>query len=135
MTCCAGMAWLRRGVVRKDCTRAKVEQATQTVGLLRKKGNKGSRQQAAAICEKDGNCEQHQRVELKTAVTSGKRRTDLQDPQEDPRAGIHEANKWDVQRVSENEEMDLVERLVPSKNEKRDCAWSRNRKCRSTGHL
>jgi hypothetical protein len=25
MTCCAVVAWLRRGVIRKDCTRAKVE--------------------------------------------------------------------------------------------------------------
>jgi hypothetical protein len=25
MTCCAVEAWLRRGIVRKDCTRAKVE--------------------------------------------------------------------------------------------------------------
>jgi hypothetical protein len=36
MTCCAGMAWLKRGVVRKDWTRAKVEQVTQRVGPLRK---------------------------------------------------------------------------------------------------
>jgi hypothetical protein len=26
---CAGIAWLRRGAIRKDCTRAKVERATQ----------------------------------------------------------------------------------------------------------
>jgi hypothetical protein len=49
-------------------------------------------------------------VELKTPVTSGKRRTNLQDPQENPRAGIREASKRDIQRVSEKEEMDLVER-------------------------
>jgi hypothetical protein len=36
MTHCAGVAWLRRGVVRKDCTRAKVERATQRVRPLRK---------------------------------------------------------------------------------------------------
>jgi hypothetical protein len=30
------LAWLRRGVVRKDCTRVTVEQATQRVGPLRK---------------------------------------------------------------------------------------------------
>jgi hypothetical protein len=35
MTRCAGVAWLRRGVVRKDCTRGKVERATQRVGPLR----------------------------------------------------------------------------------------------------
>jgi hypothetical protein len=40
-------------------------------------------------------------VELRTAVTSGKRKTNLQDPQEDPRAGIYdEASKQDVQRVT-----------------------------------
>jgi hypothetical protein len=33
---CAGVAWLKRGVVRKDCTRAKDERATQRVGPLRK---------------------------------------------------------------------------------------------------
>jgi hypothetical protein len=31
---CAGVAWLRRGAVRKDCTRAKDERATQGVGPL-----------------------------------------------------------------------------------------------------
>jgi hypothetical protein len=33
---CAGVAWLRRGDFRKDCTRAKVERATQRVGPFRK---------------------------------------------------------------------------------------------------
>jgi hypothetical protein len=33
---CAGVAWLRRGIVRRECTRAKVEQATQRVGPFRK---------------------------------------------------------------------------------------------------
>jgi hypothetical protein len=32
---CAGVAWVRQGVIRKDCTRAKVERATQRVGALR----------------------------------------------------------------------------------------------------
>jgi hypothetical protein len=36
MTHCAGVAWLRGGVIRKDCARAKAERATQTVRLLRK---------------------------------------------------------------------------------------------------
>jgi hypothetical protein len=49
-------------------------------------------------------------VELKTAITSGKKRIGLQDPQEDPRAGIREASKRDVQWVLGNKEMDLVER-------------------------
>jgi hypothetical protein len=35
MTHCEGVAWLWRGV-RKGCTRAKVKQATQRVGPLRK---------------------------------------------------------------------------------------------------
>jgi hypothetical protein len=73
----------------------------------------------AAIREKEeGNCDRHQRVELKTAITFGKRRTNLQDAQEDPRAGICEAGKWDVQRVLENGEMDLVERSAPSETKK-----------------
>jgi hypothetical protein len=57
-------------------------------------------------------------VELKTAITSGKKSTGLLDPQEDPRVGIREASKWDVQQVSENEEMDLLERLAPMKMKK-----------------
>jgi hypothetical protein len=36
MTGCAGVAWLRRCVLRKDCIRAKVERTTQTVEMLRK---------------------------------------------------------------------------------------------------
>jgi hypothetical protein len=36
MICCAGVAWLRRGVVRKNCIRAKVERTTQRVWLHRK---------------------------------------------------------------------------------------------------
>jgi hypothetical protein len=35
-TCCVGVTWLRRGIIRKDCTRPKFEQATQRVGPLRK---------------------------------------------------------------------------------------------------
>jgi hypothetical protein len=38
-------------------------------------------------------------VELRTAIASGKRRTNLQNPQEDPRAGLHEESKRDAQRV------------------------------------
>jgi hypothetical protein len=57
-------------------------------------------------------------VQLKTAITSGKKRTGLQDSQEDCRAGIHEASTQDVQRILENEEMDLVERSAPSKTKK-----------------
>jgi hypothetical protein len=75
--------------------------------------------QAATIPEKEeSNHDRHQRVELKTAVTSGKKRTSQQDPEEDPKAGIHEASKRDVWWVSENEELDLVEMSAPSKTEK-----------------
>jgi hypothetical protein len=52
-------------------------------------------------------------VELRTAVTFGKRRTNLQDPQEDPRAGIREVSKRDVQWVAEGEKQDLVEGSAP----------------------
>jgi hypothetical protein len=73
-------------------------------------------------------------VELKTAITSGEKRTSLQDPQEDPRAGICEGSKRDLQWVSENEEMDLVERVTPNERKKRVHAQSRSRKCGSTSH-
>jgi hypothetical protein len=36
MARCAGVAWIRRGVVRKYCTWAKVERATHRVGPLKK---------------------------------------------------------------------------------------------------
>jgi hypothetical protein len=49
-------------------------------------------------------------LELKTTITSGKKNIGLKCPQEDPRAGIREESTRNVQRVSENEEMDLVER-------------------------
>jgi hypothetical protein len=53
-------------------------------------------------------------VELRTAITSGKRRANLQDPQEDPRVRIREASKRDAQQVVESEKPDLVEGLAPS---------------------
>jgi hypothetical protein len=34
MTCYAGVAWLRGGIIRKDCTRTEDEQATQRLGPL-----------------------------------------------------------------------------------------------------
>jgi hypothetical protein len=45
-------------------------------------------------------------------------------------------NKRDVQQVSENEEMNLVERSAPSEEKKRerDHVRSRSQKCGSTGH-
>jgi hypothetical protein len=55
---------------------------------------------------------------LKEATVSGKRRTDLQDPQNDSRAGIHETSKWDVQGVTKNDEPDIVEGTAPSETEK-----------------
>jgi hypothetical protein len=53
-------------------------------------------------------------VELRTAVTSGKRRTNLQDPQDDPGAGIREASKREVQRIIKKQTLDLVEESAPS---------------------
>jgi hypothetical protein len=58
------------------------------------------RQVIAIPEEEEGNHDLHWRPELRTAVASGRRRTDLQDPQEDPRAGIREASKRDVQRFT-----------------------------------
>jgi hypothetical protein len=57
-------------------------------------------------------------VQLKTAVTSGKKRTSLQDPQEDPRAEIHEESTRDVQRIAANPELESMEGLAPSEAEK-----------------
>jgi hypothetical protein len=51
MTHRSGVAWLRRGVIRKDCTRAKVERATQRIRPLRKnlwthhEGKRGTKDQ------------------------------------------------------------------------------------------
>jgi hypothetical protein len=57
-------------------------------------------------------------LRLKEATVCGRRRTVLQDPQNDPIAGIYEASKWDVQRVTKNGEPDNVEGMAPSKMEK-----------------
>jgi hypothetical protein len=70
------------------------------------------------VRKKRGNSDRHRRVELKTVITSEKKWTGLQDPQEDPRAGIREESTRDVQRVSENEEMDLVKGSAPSETRK-----------------
>jgi hypothetical protein len=89
MTCCVGEA--SSGIAPGPRSSEKEEFMDSP---WKKRGNKGYRRQAAAIPEKEeGNRDRHRRMELKTAITSGKRRTDLQDPQEDPRAGIREANK------------------------------------------
>jgi hypothetical protein len=46
----------------------------------RRQGNKGPRQQTATIFEEgEDNSEQHQRVELRTAITSGKWKNTLKD--------------------------------------------------------
>jgi DNA-binding PadR family transcriptional regulator len=51
----------------------------------RRQGNKGPTQQIATISDEgEENRERHQRVELKTASTSGKQRNTLENPQEDP---------------------------------------------------
>jgi hypothetical protein len=56
-------------------------------------------------------------VELGTPIASGKRRTNLQDPQVDPGAGIREASRWDVQRVTKKQTLDTVEGQTPSGTE------------------
>jgi hypothetical protein len=72
-----------------------------TVAPDRPKGNKESRRQATAIPEKEKyNHNRHRRVELGTAITSG-RRTNVQDPQDNLGVGIREASKRDVQQVTE----------------------------------
>jgi hypothetical protein len=58
-------------------------------------------------------------VELRTDITSGKRRNDLQDLPEDPRAEICKVSKPNVQRVTNNDGLDIVERLTPPKWKKK----------------
>jgi hypothetical protein len=64
------------------------------------------------------NHNRHRRVELGTAVTSGKRRTNLQDPQDYPVAGILKESTRNVHRVATNEELDTVEGTTSSEVEK-----------------
>jgi hypothetical protein len=57
-------------------------------------------------------------VELATAVTPWKRRTNLRDPQDDTGAGILKESTRDVHRVATNEELDTVEGLTSFETEK-----------------
>jgi hypothetical protein len=68
--------------------------------------------------KKGPNHNRHWRVELGTAVTPGKRRTNLQDPQDDPGAGILKESTRDVHRVATNEELDTVDRPTSSEAKK-----------------
>jgi hypothetical protein len=56
-------------------------------------------------------------MELGTAITSAKKKTNLQDPQEDPGTGIREASRRDVQRVTKKQTQDTVEEQTPSETE------------------
>jgi hypothetical protein len=67
--------------------------------------------------KKGPNHNRHRRVELGTAVTPGKRRTNLQD-QDDPGAGILKESTRDVHRAATNEELDTVEGPTPCEAEK-----------------
>jgi hypothetical protein len=96
----------------KDCTRSKIEHATQRIRPLRNnlrthhEGKRGTKdlggKRPLYVRKKKATGDRHRRMELKTAITSGKRKTDLQDPQEGPGAGICEARKRDMRRVSKN---------------------------------
>jgi hypothetical protein len=68
--------------------------------------------------KKEPNHKRHRRVELGTAVTPGKRRTNLQVPQDDPGAGILKESTRDVHRVATNEELDTVGGPTSSEAEK-----------------
>jgi hypothetical protein len=67
--------------------------------------------------KKGPNHNRHRRVELGTALTPEKRRTNLQDPQDDPGAGILKESTPDVHRVATNEELDTVEGPTSSEAE------------------
>jgi hypothetical protein len=57
-------------------------------------------------------------VELETAVTPGKKRINLQDPQDDTEYGIIKESTRDVHRVTANEDLDTMEGPTSSKAEK-----------------
>jgi hypothetical protein len=69
--------------------------------------------------KKGPNHKRHWRVELGTAVTLGKRRTNLQDPPDDTGAGILKESTRDVHWVATNEGLDTVEGPTSSEAEKR----------------
>jgi hypothetical protein len=67
---------------------SRAAQEESTVAPGKRQGNKRSRRQAAAIPEKEGdNRNWYRRVELGTAIASGKKRTNLQDHQDDLEVG------------------------------------------------
>jgi hypothetical protein len=120
-TCRATVAWHKRHI------RSTVEQATQRVGWLRK--NLQLRQESGKATKDPGSKrplypEKRKTTSIDTgwwslwtAITSGKKRTNLQDPQEDPGTGIHEASKGDSQRVTKKQTLDTVEGQTPSETE------------------
>jgi hypothetical protein len=64
------------------------------------------------------NYNRHRTVELRTAVTPWKKRTNLQDPQDGTGAGVFKEDARDVLRVATNEDLDIVEGPTSSKAEK-----------------
>jgi hypothetical protein len=66
-----------------------------------------------------------------TAATSWKQEDNQHDLQKGQQAGDHKVSIGDLQRVSENKEMVLVERYTPSKSrerkKKRNCRYRRSR--------
>jgi hypothetical protein len=93
---------------------------------MKKRRNKGSRRQVAAIREKEeGNHDRCWRVDFKTAIPSRKKRVGLQDSQKDPRAGIREESNRDVRRVAEGEKLVAVEVSTSSGTKNKDYTlWS-----------
>jgi hypothetical protein len=68
--------------------------------------------------KKGPNHKRRRRVELGTDVTPGNRRTNLQDPQDDPDAGNLKESTRNVHWVATNEELDTVEEPTSSEAEK-----------------
>jgi hypothetical protein len=64
------------------------------------------------------NHEQQQRVELRTAITSGKRRNAKQDPIRDFQTEDHKTSSRNFQRVMKNDRLHIVEGSAPSEAEK-----------------
>jgi hypothetical protein len=57
-------------------------------------------------------------VEFGTDITSGRKRTNPQDSQDDPGAGIGEASERDAEEVTTRQTLDIVQGSTPSEGQK-----------------
>jgi hypothetical protein len=76
------------------------------------------RQAAALFKEGEDNHKLHLRVELRTAITSGKRKNAQQDPTWDLQREYRETSSRNFKWVTKYQELDVVESSAPSEAEK-----------------